>query len=482
ILGLLWPVNASADFAVPAGFVDQPVISGVPAPTAIDWLPNGELLIATQGGVLFRWNGAGSAQAVLNLSGRVCATGEMGLLGLAVDPAFSGNGFIYLYYTRAGAGGECDPANRANRVSRFTVGTTGAITNETVLIDNIAAPGSNHNAGDLQFDVNGLLYVSVGDGGSTPDTARRLNTLNGKILRIARHGGIPAGNPFQGLGTVQCAATGAAPNAVLPSQNQNQQPGQVQTEQEQDQQKKKKKNKRGGKHKKGNNSKKKKRADRRAEKQKRRQARRGTDQPIDQPIDQPVNQPIDQPVNQPGPVGPPPVDPGPGGASLICQEIYATGLRNPFRIAFDPDDASGQQFFINDVGGGAWEEINAGAPGADYGWNIREGPCVLGSTTDCPQPSGFVEPIHAYQHQSGCRTITGGAFVPDSSNWPDHFDNDYLFADLACRTIFALDTGSGTAAPFATGSGAIHMKFGSDGALYFTTYEGGGQVRRIVRQ
>ena len=458
VLGLLWPVNASAAFTVPADFEDQFVVGGVPAPTAIDWLPSGELLIATQGGVLFRWNGAGPAQQALNLSGRVCATGEMGLLGLAVDPAFSGNGFIYLYYTRAGAGGECGPANRANRVSRFTVGTSGAITGETVLIDNIAAPGSNHNAGDLQFDRNGLLYVSVGDGGSTPDTARRLDTLNGKILRITRNGGIPAGNPFQGSGTVQCAATGAVPNALLPpqNQNQNQQQGHVQTEQEQGQQKKKK------------------RADRRAEKRKRRQARRAAEQPIDQPVD--------QPVNQPGPVGPAPVDPGPGpgGASLICQEIFATGLRNPFRIAIDPDDTSGRQFFINDVGGGAWEEIDSGAPGADYGWNIREGPCIIGSTTNCPQPSGFVEPIHAYQHQSGCRTITGGAFVPNGMNWPDRFDDDYLFADLACRTIFALDTASGTAAPFATGSGAIHLRFGPNDGLYYTTYEGGGQVRRII--
>src|SRR5688572_15860119 len=91
VLGLLWPVNAQADFAVPVGFADQPVVGGVPAPTAIDWLPNGDLLITTQGGVLFRWNGSGAAQPVLDLSAAVCAGGETGLLGLAVDPAFSGN-------------------------------------------------------------------------------------------------------------------------------------------------------------------------------------------------------------------------------------------------------------------------------------------------------------------------------------------------------------------------------------------------------
>jgi glucose/arabinose dehydrogenase len=413
-------------------------------------LPSGELLIATQGGVLFRWDGVGAAQPVLDLSAAVCAGGETGLLGLAVDPSFeSSSPYIYLYYTHRIGGGGCDAASRANRVSRFTVDNSGNVGGETVLIDNIAAPGGNHNAGDLQFDSGGLLYISSGDGGSTPDTARRLDTLNGKILRITRAGGIPAGNPYQGAGTVQCSATGAVPGALSSPQNQ-----------EQDQQKKKKKSKKkskrgGGKHKKGDKSKKKKRADRRDEKRKRRQAKRGA-----------------------GETGP-----GPSGSSLICQEIFATGLRNPFRIAFDSNDTNGaQRFFINDVGGGAWEEIDEGLPGADYGWNVREGPCFLGSTTNCAQPSGFVEPIHAYEHQTGCRTITGGAFVPNGAGWPVVFAGDYLFADLACGRIFALDgAGSGiTVTQFATGAGAVHLKFGDDGALYYTTYEGGGQVRRIV--
>jgi glucose/arabinose dehydrogenase len=429
ILGLLLPAQAIAaftDFPGDGDFEDELVIGGLPAPTAIDWLPSGELLIATQGGVLYRWNGSGAAHPILDLSGAVCAASEMGLLGLAVDPAFSANRFIYLYYTHK-KGGDCEAANRANRVSRFTVDGSGFGGGETVLIDNITAPGGNHNAGDLQFDRNGLLYVSVGDGGSTPETARRLDTLNGKILRIDRNGGIPADNPLQGPGTGRCAATGGQQVHVTPGKNAE----------------KKKKRKAKKKRKKHNDWKQK------GEKHKRRQDRkrhRNTSTP-----------------------------------TTICQEIYATGLRNPFRIAFDPNDTTGApQFFINDVGGRAWEEIDAGAPGADYGWAVREGPCVHGSTTDCSQPSGFVEPIHAYPHESGCRTITGGAFVPMSSSWPVALRGDYLFADLACGTIFALDLAKGTAPPFATESGAIHLRFGPSDALYYTTYEGGGQVRRIL--
>jgi glucose/arabinose dehydrogenase len=377
LVGLLAPANAGAEFSVPAGFIDQAIVGGVPEPTSFDWLPGGNLLITAQGGNLFGWNGAGDARPVLDLSGAVCDGGEMGLLGIAVDPEFqSGQRFIYLYYTRRGAGSDgCDPANRANRVSRFSVDKRGEIGGETILVDNIRAPGGNHNGGDLQFDRNSLLFISVGDGGSTPETARSLASLNGKILRIDRHGGIPGGNPFTGAGTESCRATGASTT------------GQT------------------------------------------------------------------------------------------CQEIYATGLRNPFRLAIDPD--GGGQFFVNDVGAGNWEEVDVGAPGADYGWNVREGPCLISSSTNCPQPSGFVEPIHAYPHQTGCRTITGGAFVPDAAGWPSGSADDYLFADLACSSLFALDTATAAVSTFATGAGAVHLKFGSDGALYYSTYEDGGQVRRI---
>ena len=75
-----------------------------------------------------------------------------------------------------------------------------------------------------------------------------------------------------------------------------------------------------------------------------------------------------------------------------CQETFAWGLRNPFRFAFDPN-AAGTRFFINDVGQNIWEEIDEGVAGADYGWNVREGPCANGSTTNCgPPPRGHDEP------------------------------------------------------------------------------------------
>ena len=149
-------------------------------------------------------------------------------------------------------------------------------------------------------------------------------------------------------------------------------------------------------------------------------------------------------------------------------------------------------FRINDVGQNTWEEIDVGLAGADYGWNVREGHCATGSTTNCgAPPAGMTNPIHDYDHSGGCASITGGAFVPVGV-WPASFDGDYLFSDYVCGTIFRLEpdgAGGYVRTPFVTGLGAnsaVHLGFGPFGtgpgatqALYYTTYAGGGQVRRI---
>src|SRR4029453_1038765 len=153
-------------------------------------------------------------------------------------------------------------------------------------------------------------------------------------------------------------------------------------------------------------------------------------------------------------------------------------------MAFDPN-ASGTRFFINDVGQNTWEEIDLGQAGADYGWNVREGFCATGSTTDCgPPPQGMTNPVHAYGRTIGA-SITGGAFVPIGL-WPADYDGDYLFSDYVVGKIFRLEgTGAGPRTEWATGLGgssAVHLRFGPRAggqALYYTTYANGGEVRRI---
>jgi glucose/arabinose dehydrogenase len=171
-----------------------------------------------------------------------------------------------------------------------------------------------------------------------------------------------------------------------------------------------------------------------------------------------------------------------------CQETFAMGLRNPFRMGFDPD-AAGTRFWINDVGANVWEEIDAGRAGADYGWNVREGYCATLSRTDCgPPPSGMTNPIHAYDHNTGCESVTGAAFVPNGS-FTSSYDNAYLFGDYVCNKIFKLTPkpeGGFARSLFASDlgpGGPIAMTFGPYGngkALYYTTFNDGGQVRRIA--
>jgi glucose/arabinose dehydrogenase len=379
--------------ALPAGF-DDALVASVVQPTAFAFTPDGRMLITTQTGRLRVYkDGSLASTPALDLGAvrELCTHAETGLLGIAVDPLFSANNFVYVYYTSS------DDGPCANRVSRFVLPSSNVIdpVSETVLIDNMPAPDGNHNGGDLEFGRDGLLYISVGDGscdymsnsgcGAENDASRDQNVLLGKILRITKEGGIPAGNPFQGAGTERCNVT-----------------GRIQ-------------------------------------------------------------------------------------AGLKCQETFAWGLRNPFRLAFDPN-AQSTRFFINDVGQHRWEEIDEAVSGADYGWNVREGPCREGSDSDCgPPPPGMTNPIFAYLHAAtGCASITGGAFVPNGV-WPSEYDGDYLYSDYVCGKIFRLEQNGGTysSSEFVTGLGsssAVHLRFGPFGsarALYYTTYADGGQVRRI---
>jgi glucose/arabinose dehydrogenase len=172
----------------------------------------------------------------------------------------------------------------------------------------------------------------------------------------------------------------------------------------------------------------------------------------------------------------------PGGVGP-CQEILAHGLRNPFRFVFQPGT---NQFHINDVGAGTWEEISIGQSGANYGWPLREGFCARNSATNCgPQPVTMTNPLHAYHHNTGCASITGGAFVP-TNLWPSQYEGAYLFADYVCGRIYALTTTNNVVytSSFGTNLGGVTtMRFGphlNTQALYYTTYGNGGQVRRIV--
>lgn len=333
---------------VAAGFTESLVTDQFSTPTGLVAIPDGRVLVLQKNGVV-RLLQSGVALPGSALTLTVCTQSERGLLGVALDPEFTTNGRVYLYYTRPSAGA---PGGCVNRVSRFEMsGNTIDPGSEVVLLDNIGSPGGNHNGGDLEVGNDGFLYVAVGDGGSDPrgdsgsagnnNAAQDRSLLNGKILRVDRITGGPApDNPFTGAGTAVCATRGNT--SATPT--------------------------------------------------------------------------------------------------TICREIFAYGLRNPWRFAFDPNTGT-TRFYVNDVGQNTAEEVNLGILGANYGYPNREGHCVQGTFSGiCPPPDpalGYTQPITDYPHNptTGGDYITGGAFVPNGA-WSSAYDGGYLFADGNPGKIF----------------------------------------------
>lgn len=173
---------------LPTGFTET-AISGLSDPTAMEIAPDGRIFVCQQGGSLrVIKNGALLSTPFLTVS--VDASGERGLLGVAFDPNFAGNNFIYVYYT-------VSTSPRHNRVSRFTAnGDVVVPGSETVLLelDNLTS-ATNHNGGAIHFGPDGKLYIAVGEN-ATPSNAQTLSNMLGKILRINSNGTIPNDNPF----------------------------------------------------------------------------------------------------------------------------------------------------------------------------------------------------------------------------------------------------------------------------------------------
>ena len=208
----LSPQSAQAAADPPAGFTDD-FVASFNSPTAVEWLPGNRIVVLEQSGRLRIGRPGQSFTTAVNLD--VCSNSERGLLGLAADPGFLSNGWVYIYYTDNG------PAGCRNRVSRFTmINDSISTASEVILLDNIASTGSNHNGGDLDIGSDGNLYVAIGDAGTDPrfnsgsggsnDAAQDLSLLNGKIVRITRSGLPAPGNPFSGAGTTRCAFLGTS--------------------------------------------------------------------------------------------------------------------------------------------------------------------------------------------------------------------------------------------------------------------------------
>ncbi len=323
---------------LPAGFVRELVDDGFSARiTALAFAPDGRVFVALQNGRVEIVSG-GSRLATPFIDLAVDQAGERGLIGLALDPAFSSNGRVYVHYTTESGGTH-------NRISRL--GSSGNVSSgQTVLVDlpelSIA---NNHNGGALAFGPDGKLYVGVGDNANGSNSPN-LGSVFGKLLRFNADGSIPSDNPFYSQ------TTG------------------------------------------------------------------------------------------------------------LARAVWARGLRNPFTFSFDRVTGL---LLISDVGASAWEEVNTGVAGGNYGWPAEEGP------SSAP---GVLSPRYAYPHGGsfvgGYAIIGGGFYRPTTMRFPADYAGDYFFADYVTGEIHRLDPSVGNVVGvFAKWFQEVTaLGVGPDGALY----------------
>ncbi|HQW27138.1 MAG TPA: PQQ-dependent sugar dehydrogenase, partial [Saprospiraceae bacterium] len=172
------------EVVLPPGFAAVLVAQDLD-PTAMAITPDGRIFITEKSGrVRIVDNGQLLDDPFLVLE--VDNYNERGLSGIAFDPAFEQNGYLYLYYTVKGA--------NHNRVSRFTADGNYAMPgSETILLDIDPLASTVHNAGSMSFGPDGKLYVSIGDG-ANGNTSQDMNSLLGKVIRINADGSIPEDN------------------------------------------------------------------------------------------------------------------------------------------------------------------------------------------------------------------------------------------------------------------------------------------------
>ncbi|MFM9105901.1 MAG: PQQ-dependent sugar dehydrogenase, partial [Chloroflexota bacterium] len=291
---------------------------------------------------------------------------EQGLLGLALDPAFSRNGRLYVGYTAAGSASAAGVGD--NSVARIVVSPDdpdrAAIDTLEVLLA-VEDPYGNHNGGQVAFGPDGYLYAGLGDGGAGGDPenhAQDPGSLLGSMLRLDVSGSagysIPGDNPF---------------------------------------------------------------AD------------------------------------------------GQGGRP----EIWAYGLRNPWRFSFDRETGD---LWIGDVGQNWIEEIDmipAGSRGgANFGWRVMEGTSCY-EDDEC-DPSSFVPPVAQYTHDEGC-SVTGG-YVYRGSDMPG-LGGVYLCGEICTGAGWGLGRDAAgswvRSAPVETGLNISSFGEDADGNLYLLSFDGG---------
>jgi glucose/arabinose dehydrogenase len=196
---LAWPIELTQGAVPPSsGFTESQIVSGLTAPTDMEFAPDGRLFVAEQAGRVRIARPDGTLATFLNISTKVDSSGERGLQALTFDPNFSTNRYVYLDYTKKAT--STTPVH--NRIVRVTASGNKVVAGSEKLIFRLGNQGTRagHQGGALDFGTDGKLYVATGDNQTptnvSPHVSQQLTNLFGKMLRINKSGTIPTDNPF----------------------------------------------------------------------------------------------------------------------------------------------------------------------------------------------------------------------------------------------------------------------------------------------
>ncbi|GAB3251018.1 PQQ-dependent sugar dehydrogenase [Nocardioides dilutus] len=442
------------------GFSETVVFSGLSNPTALRFSPDGRVFVAEKRGVIKVFDSLTdpTPDVFADLNVNVHNFWDRGLLGMALDPGFPADPYVYVLYTYDHELGSAAPAPRwgtpgvysdpcptppgatadgcvvSGRLSRLTASGNTMTGSEQVLVEDWCQQYPSHSVGSVEFGRSGALYASGGDGASFnfTDWGQDGSPLN------------PCGDPPGGVGATLSPPT--AEGGALRSQDL-----------------------------------------------------RTSGDPVS--LDGTVIR-VDPATGAGLPTNPLASSPDPN-----ARRIVAVGLRNPFRVTERPGT---DELWVGDVGWNDWEEINRLLPSTtvtrNFGWPCYEGvgrqAGYDGANLNICEnlyssPGAVTAPYFAYHHTARvvpnetCPTgssSTAGvqfAFASGQSPYPAEYDDALFFADYSRDCIWVMPKGAdGNPAPglvrtFVAGAAnPVNLQIGPTGELFYVDFDG-GTVRRI---
>jgi glucose/arabinose dehydrogenase len=453
-----WPVAAAGPTA-PASFQIAPVFSGLKNPTDMAFSADGRIFISEKAGLIKVFDSLSDTTPDIfaDMTTNVYkGPNDHGILGLALDPGFPGNPYVYVLYTYdAPIGGTAprwndtcpDPPGPnkngcvvSGRLSRLQANGNQVTGSEQVLVEDWCQQFTSHSIGTVAFGADGALYASAGEGANTSSGDYGQLGANSPISYTSITPPNPCGDPPTGYGVAQTApdARGGALRAQSPRR----------------------------------------------------------------PIDEPrllggtmIRVDSNTGAGLPG-------NPLASSADANARRIVAYGLRNPFRFTIRPGT---NELWIGDVGWGKWEEIDrisnpTDATPRNFGWPCYEGdvrqPVYDGTNlTMCEQlytaTNAIVSPYYAYSHRESmlsgdtcsdaapCTSAISGLAFYTGGSYPTSYDGALFFADYGRHAIWVMFPGAdglpdpSTRQTFITGiTGPVSMKIGPEGDLFIVDITG----------